>query len=262
MTRRIKGLTLETVLLLQLVIVAKLCCSSTYAQDAPPSVTSPLTAHEIATNLEDRDRTRAQALHRFDGTRVYRLTYRGFPHSYAAEMVVNVTYQAPARKEFTVVSQSGSRYVVEHVFKRMLDGEKEAVEEQGCTALNEQNYQFVLVGYETGTQGSRYILSVTPKSNNKFLYRGIVWVDATDFAAVKIEAEPEQNPSFWIRKTHIQHAYKKIDGFWLPAENHSQSFLRIGGRAELTIEYKNYKITETDRPTPQNVAQQPPFSIR
>lgn len=258
MTVRIKGLTLEALPFLLLVMVAKLCCSSAYAQSMPVSVASHLTPHEIVKNLQDRDNARAQALHRFEGTRVYNLHYRGFPHDYDAEMVVNVSFQAPARKEFTVVSRSGSKYIVEHVFRRMLDGEKEATEEQSRTALNEQNYQFVLLGYETSPDGSRYILSVTPKSNNKFLYRGIVWVDATDFAAVRIEAEPGQNPSFWIKKSAIQHTYKKIDGFWLPAENHSQSFLRIGGRAELAIDYRDYKITQSDLlPIPQNAAATP-----
>jgi hypothetical protein len=63
---------------------------------------------------------------------------------------------------------------------------------------------------------------------------------------VKIEAQPAQNPSLWIKKTDIRHVYKKVDDFWLPAENHSQSFMRIGGHADLVVEYKDYKITAAD----------------
>jgi len=147
----------------------------------------PLTVHEIVSNLEQRDQARAQALHRFEGTRVYSLHYRGFPHNYDAEMVVNLSYESPARKEFTVVSQSGSKFIVERVFKKMLESEKEAGKDQSRTALSEQNYEFALVGHEENPEGGRYILSVTPKSKNKFLYRGKVWIDAADFAVVKIE---------------------------------------------------------------------------
>jgi hypothetical protein len=112
-----------------------------------------------------------------------------------------------------------------------------------------------MAGYETAPEGTRYVLAVTPRSKNKYLYRGKIWVDGTDFAVVKIEAEPAQNPSFWIKKTDIRHAYKKVDGFWLPSENHSNSYLRIGGHAELSIEYKDYKITAADAlPVPQSVA--------
>jgi hypothetical protein len=185
--------------------------------------------------------------------------YRGFPHNYDAEMVVGVKYQSPASKEFTVLSQSGSKFVIDHVFKKMLESEKEAGQEQSRTALNEQNYEFSMAGYETGPEGARYVLAVSPKSKNKFLYRGKVWIDAVDFAVVKIEAEPSQSPSFWIKKTEIRHAYTNVDGFWLPAENHSQSFIRIGGHADLSIEYKDYKITAADPlPTPESLAQRVP----
>jgi hypothetical protein len=72
-------------------------------------------------------------------------------------------------------------------------------------------------------------------------------VNAKDFAVCRIEAEPAQNPSFWIRQTEIHHAYLKIGDFWFPAENRSVSTLRLGGRATLTIEYGDYKILEARR---------------
>jgi hypothetical protein len=84
-----------------------------------------------------------------------------------------------------------------------------------------------------------------PKTKNKFLYRGKIWVDAQDFAVVRIEGEPGKNPSMWIKKTGIAHKYVKVDGFWLPAENHTESFIRLGGKATLSIEYQDYKILKT-----------------
>ena len=172
---------------------------------APP----PLGVHDVVQNLEARNRERSQALHGFEGTRVYSLHYRGFPHSYDAEMVVGVRYQAPATKEFTVISQSGSKFVIDRVFKKMLESEKQAGEDQSRTALSQQNYDFAMASYEATPNGARYELAVTPKSKNRFLYRGKIWVDATDFALMRIEAEPAQNPSFWIKKTEIHHTYKK-----------------------------------------------------
>jgi len=59
---------------------------------------------------------------------------------------------------------------------------------------------------------------------------------------VRIEAEPGKNPSFWIKKTDIAHRYVKVKDFWLPAENHTESFVRLGGKATLSIEYQDYKI--------------------
>lgn len=210
------------------------------------SAHAPLAAIEVVRNLEERNRTRAEALHRFEGSRIYSLHYRGFPHNYDAEMVVAVTYQSPASKDFTVLSQSGSKLLIDHVLKKMIESEKEAVQQQSRTELNEQNYEFTMAGYEETPGGANYVLSVSPRSKNKFLYRGKIWVDASDFAVTRIEAAPAQNPSFWIKKTDIRHAYKKVGDFWLPAENHSQSSMRVGGRADLSIEYKDYKITAAD----------------
>lgn len=215
-------------------------------QNSSPALHAPLTVTEVVKNLEERNRTRTQALHRFEGSRTYSLHYRGFPHSYDAEMVVNVTYQSPASKDFTIVSQSGSKLLIDHVLKKMIESEKEAFQQQSRTELNEQNYEFTMAGYEDTPEGARYILAVSPRSKNKFLYRGKIWVEASDFAVTKIEATPAQNPSFWIKKTEIQHTYKKVDDFWLPAENHSQSFIRVGGHADLVIEYRGYKIIAAD----------------
>ena len=84
---------------------------------------------------------------------------------------------------------------------------------------------------------------MTPKRKGKFLYRGRIWVNAQDFAVVRVEAEPAKHLSFWIRSTEFDRRYEKVGDFWLPARNHSISKIRFGGHAELTIQYVNYLIT-------------------
>jgi hypothetical protein len=98
-----------------------------------------------------------------------------------------------------------------------------------------------LIGFEPSARGNQYVLEVDPKSKSKFNYRGKVWVDATDFAVTKIDAEPAQNPSFWTKKSEIHHEYMKVQDFWLPRRNESISYIRLGGRATLTIDYTDYR---------------------
>jgi hypothetical protein len=69
-------------------------------------------------------------------------------------------------------------------------------------------------------------------------------VDAKDFAVVRIKGEPGKNPSVWIKKTEVEHRYVKVGEFWLPAENRTESVIRIGGVANLSIEYKDYRIVK------------------
>ena len=226
--------------------------SSYFPANASPS------AEQIAQKLQERNAERAAALHQFNGTRVYRMQYRGIPSDRDAEMVVNVTYRAPDAKEFRVVSQSGSKFVIDHVFKKLLEGEQEAGNEENRrnSALTNENYEFTSAGYETTPEGAEYVLNLLPRTKNKFLYRGKIWVDAKDFAIVRIEGEPAKNPSWWIKNTEVKHRYVKVDGFWLPAENHTESLIRLGGRAILSIEYKDYKITKASPPHGSETARQ------
>ena len=62
---------------------------------------------------------RAQALITYRSTRIYRLDYHGFPGSRSAEMVVDVTYHSPGKKEFSIQSEKGSHFLIERVFQRV-----------------------------------------------------------------------------------------------------------------------------------------------
>lgn len=207
---------------------------------------APLPAEQVVRKLEERNAQRARALLQFDGTRVYRMQYRGFPGDREAEMVVHVRFQAPNSRKFTIISESGSKFIVDHVLKKLLESEQDAATQDNgrYAALSTENYTFTLAGYEAKPEGAQYILNLEPRTKNKYLYRGRIWVDATDFAVARIEAEPAKNPSLWIKRTEVQHKYVKVNEFWLPAENHTESVIRLGGRAILSIEYKDYRITK------------------
>jgi hypothetical protein len=213
----------------------------------PPSSSTSLSADQVVDNLVRKNEERAQALRHSEATRVYRLVYHGFPGDREAEMTVQATYDSPASKEFKVISQTGSKLVQDRVFKRLLESEKEAAEPamNARTQLNRDNYTFQLLSYEPSQTGGQYVLQVTPKAKSKYVYHGKVWVDGTDFAVTHIEAEPALNPSFWTKKNEIRHDYTKVDSFWLPTRNESVSYVRLGGRATLTIEYKDYRVTDS-----------------
>ncbi len=217
----------------------------------PPSITNaPLSVDQVVTNLIRKDEDRARALHHYESRRVYRFSYRGFPGDHDAEMTVEATYDSPSTKNFRVISQKGSKFIIDRVFTRLLESEKEAAEPEmhARILLNRDNYHIALVGYEPSGVDSadgQYVLEVYPKARSKYVYRGKVWVDATDFAVTRIDAEPAQNPSFWTKKSEIHHEYMKVQNFWLPRRNESVSYIRLGGRATLTIDYRNYRINDS-----------------
>jgi hypothetical protein len=218
------------------------------ASALPPSITTaPLSVDQVVNNLVRRNAERAQALRHYQATRIYHLSYRGFPGERDAEMVVEATYDSPSTKTFRVISQKGSKFIIDRVLKRLLQSEQDATEPEihDSMMLNRNNYDIALVGYESSDHGNQYVLYVTPKEMSKYVYRGKVWVDATDFAVTRIDAEPAENPSFWTKKSEFHHEYTKVQDFWLPWRNESVSQVRLGGRATLTIEYTNYHVVDS-----------------
>ena len=232
--------------------LAALCQPAPQGHESPSNshavVNAPLPVEQVVKRLEEKNAERTAALKQYEATRIYRMQYRGFPSDRDAEMVIHMAYRAPNSKEFRVVSQTGSKLIIDRVFKKLLEGEDEAANEENRqhTALTTENYDFALAGYEPAPEGGRYVLNLTPRTKNRFLYRGKIWVDAKDFAVVRIKGEPGKNPSFWIKKTDVEHNYEKVGDFWLPAQNRTESVVRLGGVARLSIEYKDYKILKAE----------------
>ena len=57
-----------------------------------------------------------------------------------------------------------------------------------------------------------------------------------------METEPAKSPSFWISRTLIHYTSTKTDGFWLPEQVSSETKVRVGGTAVLTINYGSYDV--------------------
>jgi hypothetical protein len=226
-------------------IVLLMCGASGHAQIVlQTGMTARPTLEQVVDNLIAKNAERAAALQRYQSRRFYRLEYTGFPTSLKAEMVVDMVYEAPATKTFKIVSQSGPKWMIDRIFKGLLQAEQEALNSKNRerVALNRHNYEFSGMEVQEASDGCSYVLTVQPKVPNRLLYRGQIWVNSKDFAVCRIEAEPAKNPSMWIKSTAIHHIYQKLGDFWFPSENESTSSMRVGGRAVLSIKYRNYEI--------------------
>jgi hypothetical protein len=235
---------------MSLVALLVVSAAGAWPKGQPVLPATPLTVAQIVEQMGLRDQERTRDLKHYRSQRRYDVTYRGFPENLEAIMVVDASFDAASGKSFQIVSQSGSKFLADKVLKRAIDSEKEASLKKGLTALTPANYQFSLVGNETLASGPAYVLQVEPLQASKFLYRGKIWVDATDFEVVKIETQPAKNPSFWISKALIQTAYTKAGGFWFPEKLRSETKVRLGGTAVLSIDYGSYQVEVNPPPSP------------
>jgi len=205
------------------------------------------------------NRQRAQALESYRSRRHYHLDYTGVLGSRQADMVVDVLYRSPDQKEFAVVSESGSKWICNHVLRRLMQVEQENARAgaRERTEINAENYSFTLLSTETSAEGATYyVMQADPKTENTYLFRGKVWVESRDFAVARIEGEPAKNPSRWTKQSDFRHDYHSEEGFWLPARNDTTTQLHLLGQSHLVIEYSGYQVTRTasESPAPAKVS--------
>lgn len=195
-------------------------------------------AAAINTMLE-ADKGRRAAMQGYSALREYSLSVG---HRNAA-MLVRIHCAADGTKSFDVLSEAGSRALRTLVLHRMLKAEIEASrpETQGQARITPLNYKFHFVDIEMVSGRRAYVFDITPRQHKKFLVRGRIWIDAADYAVVRVEGSPARNPSFWIHSAHIVYTYAKEGPFWLPAVTDSSSKVRIFGRAQLTIRTYRYQ---------------------
>jgi hypothetical protein len=230
-------------MLKRMIVVLVFCAGTAQAGWAQAEGEQTLTAEEIVARMQAKNAERQAALEHYSSQRTYRVEYKGTGGAHWGEMVVHAEYTAPDKKNFSVVSESGSKVICERVLRRLIESEQEATRQENRTqtALSTANYNLELAGEEQVDGVRAWLLKVSPKVDNKFTYRGRVWVNADDYAVMRIQGEPAKNPSWWINRASFDSRYVHRGEFWLPGRNVSTSHVRIGGEATLIIDYGAYE---------------------
>jgi hypothetical protein len=212
------------------------------------SVGARPTGDEVLERVVERNKARLLALEHYTTERTYEVHYAGTGGEHQAELKVKAEYTWPERKQFTVESESGSKFICEKVLRKLVESEQEAGDKANRiqSALNPDNYDAEIVGEEmlppvgVGLAEKAWVLKVKPRVASKFTYVGTVWVSEEDYAVMRIAGEPAKSPSWWIDKAHFDSRYVRRGEIWLPGRNVSSSHVRIGGDATLTIDYGSY----------------------
>jgi hypothetical protein len=198
------------------------------------------TAEEIVTRMGSRDLQRQVSMEGYAGMRRYVLENQHLHKR--AEMLVQVQGDPDGTKHFAVVSEDGWKAAHKHVLRKMLESESETShpEARAKTRINPENYDFKIAGTEVIDGRTAYVLEVSPKRKEKYLFRGRIWVDAEDYALARAEGQPAKNPSFWTKSTHFAQIYQKSGLLWFPRSTQSVTEAHIFGTTDVNIEYFDY----------------------
>ena len=221
------------------------------AQDSGQQLPS---ANEVVAKTMEHDNQRQIALHGYTAARRYVL--ENARHHKRAEMVVTVKCLPNGSKEFQTVSATGWSAARNHVFPKLLESESEASrpEVRDRSRITPENYSFEMVGRDYINGRAAYVIAITPKTPSKYLVQGRIWVDADEYAMVRIEGQPAKSPSFWIKSVHFVHTYGKSGSFWFPVSDRSVTDARILGHTEVTIEYFDYLANATSISASREIA--------
>jgi hypothetical protein len=201
-----------------------------------------LTGDDVVAQMLQRNLLRNRQLQKYSAVRTYEI--RNLEGKLAAQAVVRVEYQAPDKKTFSKTSEKGSGIARHLVFDRLIQSESETSSgrEHRDSAITTANYAFMLAGKEEVGPYHCFVLEAIPKRKEKYLFAGKVWIDAADFAIVKIEGHPAKKPSFWINRADFVRRYQRIDGFWLPYRDETSVDVKMYGRRVFTVDHQQYVI--------------------
>jgi hypothetical protein len=217
----------------------------------PANDTNPT---EIVWMMVARNETLAHEASNLPSLRHYHLEICGLPRDIAADMHVQIAHAPRSGKSVRVIDESGSHVLLTEVLEKLVESQQ-IDSPQSMGALTPFNYNFTFDG-ESGIGRQRmYVFSVEPKANSNPLYlqrlernllfRGKVWIDAKDFTVARLEAQPATNPSFWRNAAAALRARERRGGIRPPPTIRTDSKMRMGGNAVLTIDYGNYRFDQT-----------------
>src|SRR5258706_1698302 len=206
-----------------------------------------LTGDEIIAQMLQRNFVRNQQLQQYSAVRTYEI--RNLEGKVAAQAVVRVEYRAPDKKTFNKTSEKGSSIVRHLVFDRLIQSESETSSgrEHHNSAITTANYTFTLAGEEEVGLYYCFVLEAIPKRKDKYLFEGKIWIDAEDFAVVKIAGHPAKKLSFWINRADFVRQYQRIDRFWLPCRDETWVEVKMYGRRVFTFDHQKYVSVPSNR---------------
>lgn len=204
-------------------------------QPAPAALDS----EEVVLRMEQSNASQQQALVRYESVRTY-LAENSRLHR-QAQVTAEFRFDAPASRDFRITERSGSRAIQRFVLEPLLATERKTGKPAARrnVDITRHNYSFTFAGFDENARA--YVFEVHPRTANKYLFRGRIWIDGETYRIRRIEGEPARAPSFWVRRVRFVHEYDRFGDFWFPVRHQSVAELRLFGRSTLSIGYTGYR---------------------
>ena len=239
----------STFLVAAMVVAMTMFAVDAKSQARQSALTTPLdplrpgiSENQLFAELATRNQRRSARLLGYTSLRTYKVVdLKGKVH---AEEIGRMDYHAPDKKTFVVTSERGSALIRHLALNALIASEIETAsgKEHHDSAITPANYNLELIGEQQIGPYRCFVARASPKRRDKYLFEGKVWIDAQDFAVVRIEGRPAKKLSFWITHADFVRQYQRIEGFWLPQKDETVVQVRLYGKKVLTIAHESYVV--------------------
>jgi hypothetical protein len=205
----------------------------------------------ILTQLVARNERRSGARLEYTAVKRHQVTdSRGETY---AEEIAHIEYDAPGKRTFVVTSENGWAPAGHFTLDQLIGSEIETIAggDDRDSSITPANYKLDPLGEQQVGAFHCFVVQATPKRKEKDLFEGKIWIDAQDYAIVRIEGHPAKRPSFWIAREDCVRQYQKIDGFWLPQKDETRVRVRLYGTRLLAVDHWNYIVNHGNK-SPSN----------
>src|SRR5215472_7686937 len=204
---------------------------------------------DIATVIQRVDASVKNRLNRLAGYTVteHYAVFRGQDEAHpVAEMLVKTTYRKESGKVFDILSQSGSALWRHEVLGTLLDNEKRMSQPGNMeTALiTSVNYDMQLDKNSMQTLDGRQcvVLDITPRRSSQYLFKGMLWVDAGNYAIVQLKGTAAKSAVFFASAAEVSRQYAEKDGLPMATHANAVSGGTLLGRTVVKIDYSSYAM--------------------
>jgi hypothetical protein len=136
----------------------------------------------------------------------------------------------------------GDDTVKKEVIARFLTAEQTAAKETPQNAsISADNYNFKFKGLQDKNNRRVAVFELKPKEKRVGLFKGELWLDPETGLPLREAGKFVKNPSIFLKKIEFVREYEIADGTARPKHIESIIDTRIAGKAELAVDFSNYR---------------------
>lgn len=188
----------------------------------------------IIERLEAANTERLAKLAPYRAVRRYWVNHALIPRTY---LTVEEQYHPGQARAFRILERGGPADMERRVFQPLMDAERsnDLPPARNAVDICRRNYSFTWIRRDIAA--SAHVFQVEPITGNRYLFRGLIWIDERDYGVQRIEGEPAQAPSAWVRRTRFVHEFQRSGAQWIQSRRRSEVDLLLVGHAVMGIDY-------------------------